>query len=585
MGFGWAIGRPGMKMAAWFPSLDKEGVAQTCSLGLRLLVRGRWDSRRPWKAGLRYPLNEEGSCFHSSGGMTVFLLWLVLLLPRLACGAPGPIQYLLDLRDSASHRLGVVMTIPEAGPSTELQFPAWNNLYQIRDFARNIEGLSAQCDGTQEHLARLDLYTWRAEARPCAKLSLQYAVYVSGSPPFSSSFDSEHAFLNFASLLFYLPEDRERAVRVKLLLPAGWEVATLLAGDGDGFAAPNYDALVDSPTEAGHFQDYHYTQGSAAYRVVVHADPKDYAADRLLASLAKITASETALMRDVPFSLYTFIFHFPREEGGGGGMEHRNGAAITLAASELREHWEHFEDVAAHEFFHLWNVKRIRPQRLEPIDYVHGNDTRDLWFSEGVTNTYAELVLLRAGLISRKTFYSRLAAAMETLEARPARFFESAEESGLEAWFEKYYDYSRPQRSVSYYNKGELLGFLLDLALRHSTANRAGLDDAMRRLNEAFARSGRCFREDDLRRVLAQLAPAFSGLEAFFRDYVQGTRELDYGTYLDYAGLKLESERRPGANPEVAYRVKEIGSPSPEQLRVREGWLRGEAAPAAAVQP
>jgi len=252
-----------------------------------------------------------------------------------------------------------------------------------------------------------------------------------------------------------------------------------------------------------------------------------------------------------------------------------------VRASHLREHWESLEDVAAHEFFHLWNVKRIRPQSLEPIDYVHGNDTRDLWFCEGITSTYGQLTLVRAGLMSRKTFYARLGSAITTLQSRPARFFQSVEESGLEAWFEKYNEYFRPERSISYYNKGELLGFLLDLGLRHATGNAAGLDDVMRRLNEDFARHGRYFTEADLRRVIAEVAPAFSGLEAFFADYVRGTRELDYQTYLGYAGLELEIEKRAEANEKATYRVKEIDQPSPEQLQVREGWLTGETTPAA----
>jgi predicted metalloprotease with PDZ domain len=446
---------------------------------------------------------------------------------------------------------------------------------------------------------------------------------------------------------------------VKLLIPAEWKVATLLEEEGDGFFAPNYDILADSPAEAGQFQDYSFSQNGATYRVVVHADVKDYSPDRLLASLRKITATETALMRDVPFSRYTFILHFPREDGGGG-MEHRNGTAITVRAAQLRDHWETLEAVAAHEFFHLWNVKRIRPQSLEPIDYVHGNDTRDLWFCEGVTSAYGELALLRAGLISRKTFYARLGSAIATLQSRPARFFQSVEESGLEAWLEKYNDYLRPERSISYYNKGELLGFLLDLALRHASGNGAGLDDVMRRLNEDFGRPGRYYTDADLRRLIAQVAPRFSGLEAFFADYVRGTRELDYDTYLGYAGLERESESRgsarlgfdvsvnpggevrvesvelrraaeqaglaqgdillkmngqawrdspanllsllkPGqemklevqrggrvfeieyrleANEEATCRVKEIAHPSPEQIQVREGWLKGETTPA-----
>jgi len=510
---------------------------------------------------------------------------LLSLLARPSWGASEPIEYLLDLRAPPSHQAQVIMTVAGASPSTEFQFPAWNNLYQIRDFARDVADLTADCDGKGERLTRVDLNTWRSEAKPCARLALRYAVYVGGSPPFSSALDSTHAFLNFATLLFYLPNERERAVRVKLLIPVGWKVASLLEEDAGGFLASNYDLLVDSPAEAGQFQEYGFSQDGATYRVIVHADLKDYSPDRLLASLRKITATETALMRDVPFSRYTFILHFTRGEGGGG-MEHRNGTAISVRAERLREHWENLEEVVAHEFFHLWNVKRIRPQLLEPIDYVHGNDTRDLWFSEGVTSTYGALALLRAGLISRQTFYARLESAIETLESRPARFFQSAEESGLEAWFEKYNDYLLPQRSISYYNKGELLGYLLDLALRHASGNAAGLDDVMRRLNEDCARPGRFYTEADLRRVIALTAPGFSGLEAFFEDYVRGTRQLDYRAYLGYAGLERKGEACAAPLPESeagkkACHVKEISHPTPEQLRVREGWLEGKTTPAA----
>jgi len=580
----------------------------------------------------------------------------LLLFAASVFGASEPIQYQLDLRNPASHQVGVEMTVAAASPATEFQLPAWTNLYQIRDFARMVSDVTAECDGQKEKLVRVDLDTWRSEPHPCARLTLHYSAEVSGPTPFSSDVDGTHAFLNFATLLFYLPKERERAVHVELLLPEGWKTASLLEEDANGFAAPNYDLLADSPAEAGQFQEYSYTQSGASYRVIVHADSKDYSSERLLASLGKITATETALMRDVPFSRYTFIFHFPEDAPGGGGMEHRNGAAITVRAREVHERWENVESVAAHEFFHLWNVKRIRPQWLEPIDYVHGNDTRDLWFCEGLTNTYGELALLRAGLISRKTFYGHVADQIAALQSRPARFFQSVEESGLEAWFEKYNDYFRPERSISYYNKGELLGFLLDLAIRHATGNAAGLDDVMRRLNEDFARRGRYYTDPDLQRVVAQVAPGFSELQGFFADYVRGTRELDYPAYLGYAGLELEgqgpglarlgfvasvdsagevrvdyverrsaaalaglaqgdmlkkmngqplhdspagllSQLKPGeeirfevlrdavprkveyrleATAGTTFRVKEVSNPSPEQLRIREGWLQGK---------
>jgi predicted metalloprotease with PDZ domain len=222
-------------------------------------------------------------------------------------------------------------------------------------------------------------------------------------------------------------------------------------------------------------------------------------------------------------------------------MEHHDGTAITISASEIRNNERYLESIAAHEFFHAWNVKRIRPQALEPVDYINGNDTSELWLCEGVTNTYAELALLRAGLIDRPTFYERVAGAIQSLESRAARRFQSAEMSGREAWLEKYSDYNRSERSISYYNKGELLGYLLDLGIRHASDNQAGLDDAMRRLNQDFARRGRFFTLADLSGIVGQLAPRFD-MNRFIADNVRGTQELDYSTYLGYAGLRLTAE-------------------------------------------
>ena len=460
--------------------------------------------------------------------------------PASLFAASPPITYILDLREPASHLVHVTMVVPQAAAGTEIQFPAWNALYQIRDFVRNVQELEAQCDGQPWELARVDLNTWQSKDRACSNLQVRYAVYANEESVFASVLNREHGFFNFALLLFYLPRERDRAVRVRFLLPRNWKLATLLEEGPapDEFSAPNYDLLADSPAEAGEFREYQYQQGGATYRVVVHADPADYSSERLLASLQKITAEETALMRDVPFSRYTFILHFPRQ-GGGGGMEHRNGTAVSASAAELRDNWGGVEATLAHEFFHLWNVKRIRPQNLEPVDYIHGNDTQDLWFSEGVTSTYGELALLRAGLISRGTFYERLAREIQHLQERPARRYQSVQDAGREAWLEKYSDYLRPERSISYYNKGALLGFVLDLAIRHASGNAHSLDDVMRRLNEDWVRHGRYFAAAELRAIISNLAPAFSDLDRFFSDYVTGTRELDYETYLGFAGLQV----------------------------------------------
>ncbi|MGA2630017.1 MAG: hypothetical protein ABSG54_07345, partial [Terriglobia bacterium] len=395
------------------------------------------------------------------------------------------------MRSPASHLVRVGMTIPDAQAGTEVQYPAWNALYQIRDFVRWMRGLNAQCDGQPMQLVRRDLYTWSSGERNCDKLEVRYSVYVDDEGVFSSVLSEHHAYLNPAMILLYLPQDRARALRVKYLLPEGWKLATLLesAQQPDEFEARNYDELADSPAEAGVFREYDYVQKDAQYRVVVDAAENECSSGKLLESLRKITDAETSLMQDVPFARYTFLVHV--SPVGRGGMEHRDGAAITVSADECHSNWPGVESIFAHEFFHAWNVKRIRPQTLEPIDYVRGNDTRDLWFAEGVTSTLSEYALLRAGMVPRETFLARLAGEIKNLEDAPARNIQSVEDSGREAWLEKYADYLLPVRSISYYNKGELLGFLLDLLIRHESGSRHSLDDLMHFLNEDYARRGR----------------------------------------------------------------------------------------------
>ena len=506
---------------------------------------------------------------------------VVMAAPR-AGSAAQPVSYVVDLRTPNIHLVGVTMSVPEAKPGTRIQFPTWTALYQIRDFVRNMVNLQARCDGAQFQLSRLDMNTWATGNESCRTLEVSYAVYVAEASVFSSELDTEHAYLNLAMVLFYLPQERDRAVRILFYNMPKWNLATLLPGpDEEGWhAARNYDELVDSPVEAGQFQEYRYEQKGAEYRIVVHANPRVYDAKRLLESVKKITAAGTGLMGDVPYSRFTFIYHF-QGEGGGGGMEHRDGTAITIVGNNPSGNWQVFESTTAHEFMHVWNVKRIRPQGLEPVDYVHGNDTSELWLCEGVSTTLAEYALLRAGLTSRKALYARIAAEINNLHARPARRIQSVEEAGREAWLEKYPDYLRPERSISYYNKGEIVGFLLDLAIRHATGSQRSLDDFFRRLNEDFAKRGRFYTRQDLLRILQELAPVGCDFQEFFRENVSGTEELDYATYLGYAGLKLNREL--GEKPKLGFTAVQnfngpiiVQSLEPESRAERAGLESGD---------
>jgi predicted metalloprotease with PDZ domain len=215
-------------------------------------------------------------------------------------------------------------------------------------------------------------------------------------------------------------------------------------------------------------------------------------------------------------------------------MEHANATAISVPSDE------YLQGVAAHEFFHLWNVKRIRPASLEPVDYTKEQYTRALWFAEGVTSTYGSYTLLRTGLWNKQQFYEDLGEQITELEGRPAEAWQSAEQSSLDAWLEKYALYNRVEESVSYYTKGQVLGVLLDILIRDRTRNRASLDDVLRVMNTDFAKAGKTYRDSQDVRASAEKI-AGGSFEDFFAHYVAGTDALPYQQILGLAGLDLRN--------------------------------------------
>ena len=502
--------------------------------------------------------------------------------------ASATISYRISVAHPEEHNFRVTMIIPEARTGATVQIPAWNALYQIRDFAYRVQRVSASArpKGPGQPawplaVTKLDKQTWLI-APPAgeskADVTLDYSISWDEPGPFSTQLNAHHAFINLAEILFYIPDRRGEDTRVEFLdVPNAWKVGVELAAGGtpdapNVFVAPSYDALVDAPVELGAFDDWRFEATGAHYRVIV--DGANWDRDRLDDALRRIVAYETTLMGGAPFNEYTFFFHFGAEnEVGGGGMEHANSTAIAAQSVGTAV------TVAAHEFFHAWNVKRIRPQSLEPVDYTREQYTRALWFAEGVTSTYALYALVRSGLWSRHEFYGDLAADIAELDSRPARLWQSVEQSSLDAWLEKYPFYRRPDVSISYYNKGKILGVLLDLTIRNAADDHASLDDVLRALNQQFARRGLFYRDSlDLRAVSEQVCGC--KLEDFFSRYIAGTDEIPYGDFLSLAGWKLRTDIRafaafgfwPGRGPgdsTVATDV-EPGS-SAEAAGIREG--------------
>ncbi len=474
----------------------------------------------------------------------VFVWFAVLLwLPAEAQNSPSrsqhaPVRYIVSLANRPEHRVRVKILLGFGPCERDVQLPVWNALYQVRDFSQYVNWVTAKtAAGQPVPVQKLDKTTWHLSGITQGA-EIEYEIFADQSGPFGAQLNSHHAFFNLAEILMYAVDGRNSPAQISFTdVPAGWRIATALTPSGDGFVLQDYDRLADSPVEIGVFQESDFDQDGGHYRVVVDADPSDYDIQKIVPTLRRLVSAATAWMDDQPFRTYLFLYHFPRGPAGGG-MEHAYSTAIDISARRLAENPQTLGDLTAHEFFHLWNVKRIRPQSLEPIDYTKENYTTALWFSEGVTSTAGNIIRLRAGLLDDACFLKGVADEIAELERRPAHLNQSAEESSLDAWLEKYDYYRLPTRSISYYNKGYLLGVLLDLQVRETTHGSVSIRDIFHWMNENYARIGQFFPDSQGVRRAAE-AVSHADLGWFFQKYVAGTDEIPWDDFFRSVGLHL----------------------------------------------
>ena len=461
-----------------------------------------------------------------------------LFFLTFSSSARATIQYEVLLDHPERHLFHVTMTIPDVTGEVLVRMPAWNALYQIRDFSSHVQQVEAFAGSQKAFIEKVDKQTWRIKGSGTIKIS--YGTYWDETGPFASQLNAEHAFINPAMILFCVPARREEELELTVSFSsATWSAASALLhtslvngrNRADTFKAPNYDALADGPIEIGNIDVFDLPEVTPPVTVVIHGD--NWRKKVVEENLRRICKYELKLMDGAPFEHYTFIIHFGRG-AGGGGMEHANSTAIGAYSDE------YVTNVAAHEFFHLWNVKRIRPATLYPVDDTKEQYTQALWFAEGVTNSYASYTLVRSGIWSKEQFYADLGDQITELEGRPANRWQSAEQSSHDAWLEKYPLYNQPEFSVSYYTKGQVLGDLLDILIRDRTGNEKSLDDVMRSMNANFAKQGKTYRDSLDVRLTAETV-AGGSFEEFFAKYVAGTEPFPYQQILALAGLALRT--------------------------------------------
>lgn len=474
-----------------------------------------------------------------------------MIAPRPA----GP-HYRVEAADPSAHLFHVTLTVPQPQAGQRVSLPAWiPGSYLVREFARHLQKLGARQDGRPVAIQQLDKATWQIDCVPSSPLVLTYEVYAFDNSVRTAWLDSQRGFFNGTSLCLRVHGVAQEAHELELVAPRAfphWEAATGLEPLKTGkrgfgtYLAADYDELVDCPVEMGPFHSAEFRACGVPHRVVVAGATAGFDADRLLADMQKICETQIRFWHDrkkPPFKSYLFLLN--AVDDGYGGLEHRNSTALICSRRDLPrvgdarmgEGYVTLLGLISHEYFHTWNVKRLRPADFAHYDYKQENYSSLLWFFEGFTSYYDDLLLRRAGLIDDATYLKLLTKTSNQVLQTPGREVQSVAQASFDAWV-KYYrqDENTANATVSYYTKGALVALCFDLTLR--LEGHSNLDDVMRAL-WARCKAGP-MAEADFAAVLKEL-----GGRAFTRElagWVHGTRELPLKELLEAQGVTVMEE-------------------------------------------
>lgn len=463
------------------------------------------------------------------------------------------ISYTVSMPKPWTHLLEVEMRLDWAQmpAQAELKMPVWTpGSYLVREYARHVQDFAVK-DASGADLAwrKINKNTWQVDTKSAKTIVAKYRVYANELTVRTNELNDEHAFFNNAALLLF-PKDQLKAASIVKVVPYGnWKVATGLPkveGQINTFRAENFDVLYDSPFEVSDYKEINFTVQGKPHRFVVTGDG-NYDLPKMATDTAKIIEEAYKIFGELPYNDYTFIVNLR----GGGGLEHLNSTALQWNRYGFapKARYTGFLNLVAHEYFHAWNVKRIRPDALGPFDYENENYTRLLWVAEGGTAYYEGVLLRRAGLITDKEYLSTKASAIQQLQERPGRFETSLEDASFDAWI-KYYrpDENAVNNQISYYDKGEIVNMLLDVRIRKDSAGTKSLDDVMRYLYNEFYKKGKNYTPADYQKISEMMAGG--SLEDFFSKYVRGTEDIDYNAIVSGIGLELRGD---AANANRAY--------------------------------
>ena len=488
------------------------------------------------------------------------------------------LSYQVAMSQPASHLFEVTLQVSNWQSATlDLKMPVWTpGSYLVREYARHLQDFTAT--GSKGDLAhqKLGKNYWQVATAGVTEIKVSYRVYANDLTVRTNHLDTTHGYFNGAALFFFVPGLEQQPIEVKIIPPhLDWQVTTTLPkvpGETNTFLAQDFDTLVDTPIEVGTQQVYEFEVLGKPHSLAIwsqgNAKP-----EQIIADTTKIIEAEAKIFGGLPYEQYLFLLHL--SGSGYGGLEHKDCCTLNYPRFGFRdrEKYGRFIQLVAHEFFHLWNVKRIRPKALETFDYEAENYTTSLWFCEGTTSYYDILIPLRAGIYNRKTCLKNLSKDISKYLNTIGRTVQPLGESSYDAWIKLYRrDAYSDNNQISYYLKGQLVSLLLDLLIRAKHHNKRSLDDVMVLMWSRFGQEEVGFTETQLRDTIAEVAEV--DLNDFFFRYIETTEELPFNDYLNpfglylkavaesdipYLGMKVQSEN----NREV---IKFVAAESPAAL-------------------
>lgn len=458
--------------------------------------------------------------------------------------AQTPINFEVSFKEPQAHYVEVQMEIKDISADyIDVKMPVWApGSYLVREFSRNVEGFQAKSvSGSDLSIQKLTKNTWRILTGKEKTALINYRVYAFEVSVRTSFVDASHAFLSPTGIFMYVDGQIKRPAQVVIKPFNTWsKVSTGLTSVDEKqftYTASDFDVLFDSPIEVGNQDIFRFTAAGVDHEVAMYGGG-NYDKERLRIDMAKIVESATAVFGENPNKRYVFIVH--NYQSGGGGLEHLN--STVLGASRFNYGTENgyksFLSLVAHEYFHLWNIKRLRPESLGPFDYDKENYTTDLWIGEGFTAYYDNLLVRRAGFYSEDAYLQLLASDVTAVENRPGNLVQPLSESSFDAWI-KYYrqDENSANSIVSYYNKGALMAMMIDLKILKETNGTKSLDDVMREAYKEFYKKRAKGFSDAAFKLLAEKVSGVSLDEIY--EMVNSATSPDYNAYLQFAGIEL----------------------------------------------